>query len=111
MACREAEDFGGQEKGDVTRIVHTALLPPRRQHLMSLDKSRTSGQRSGSMDAGCPHAWSLELGSSGTAACPSSLDPGSVNHSILHIRDRGLGWSWAEEEAFFSGGSKYFILA
>lgn len=101
MACREAEELWGQKKGDVTSIAHTAFFPPRRQHLTSLDKSRTSGQRSASMDESCPHAWSLELGFSGTAACPSSPDPGLVNHGILHIRDWGLEWSWAEEEAFF----------
>lgn len=101
MACCEAEELWAQEKGDVTHIVHTALLAPRRQHLIPLNKSRTSGQRSGSMDESCPHAWSLELGSSGTAACPSSSDPGSVNHGILHIRNQGLGWSSAGEEAFF----------
>lgn len=101
MPCCEAEGLCAQEKGDVPRIVHTALLAPRRQHLIPLNKSRTSGQTSGSMDESCSHAWSLELGSSGTAACPSSPDPGSVNHDILHIRDRGLGWSSAGEEAFF----------
>lgn len=88
VACHEAEGKGcGLRRETLWRVL---IL---HRHILSLVVSQ------GPLGRG-QGARTREL--KGAAACPTSPDPGSVNHATLHTRNQGLGWSWAEEEEFSS---------